>query len=181
MATKNYNLYLASADKVSGTNNNAVFNVNWESFLPRDYDSYQVTFNFNATAGYYKDIGNTTIYSTAKIVLDTQGRSFSYDTSMTGPALTLGYANREPSNAVSNTNGFNAFFGYNAPKTINRPTQNQINIKIYNVQGGILLTDTTTASPSVPAADMTPWVMILSFTPIISPVNSMRYPNINNE
>ena len=51
MATKNYNLYLASNDKISGTNNNAVFNVNWESFLPRDFDTYQIMFNMNVVAG----------------------------------------------------------------------------------------------------------------------------------
>ena len=124
MATKSYNLYLSSADKINGTNNNSYFNVNWESFLPRDYDAYQVNFNFNVTAGYYKDISNTTIYSTCKIVFDSQGRSFSYDTGSIGPSLTLGYANREPSNVASSTNGFNAFFNYNASKTISRPTQN---------------------------------------------------------
>ena len=126
MATKNYNLYLASNDKVSGTNNNAVFNVNWEAFLPRDFDTYQIMFNMNVVAGYYKDISGTTSLSHVKVVLDTQGRSFSYDTSTSSPSFTLGYANREPSNATSTLNGYNAFFGYNAPKTINRPTQNQI-------------------------------------------------------
>ena len=62
MATKNYTLFMTSQDKVSGTNNNAMFNVNWESFLPRDYDTYQLSFSFNATAGYYKDTNNTTVY-----------------------------------------------------------------------------------------------------------------------
>ena len=165
MATKNYNLYLASADKNSGDkNNNANFNVNWDSFLPRDFDTFQVTFNFNASAGYYKDISNTTVYSHCRIVLDTQGRSFTYDTSNSGNSLTLGYANREPSNAITSTNGFNAFFSYNAPKTINRPTQNLINVKIYSVQGGTALVDTNLTGTL--QTDMTPWVMTLSFIPI---------------
>ena len=51
MATKNYTLFMTSQDKVSGTNNNAVFNVNWESFLPRDFDTYQLDFSFHASAG----------------------------------------------------------------------------------------------------------------------------------
>jgi len=173
MATKNYTLYLASADKTSGTNNNAVLNVNWEAFLPRDFDTYQVIFNFNVTAGYYKDTLNTTVYSHCKIVLDTQGRSFSYDTSNSGPSLILGYANREPSNAASTTNGFNAFFGFNAPKTINRPTQNQINIKIYGMQTATLLVDTTSAG--VAQGEMTPWVMILSFVPVEAKPDNFPY------
>ena len=173
MATKNYNLYLSSNDKVSGTNNNAVFNVNWEAFLPRDFDTYQITFNMNVVAGYYKDVAGTTSLSHVKIVLDTQGRSWSYDTSTSGPSLTLGYANREPSNAQSSLNGFNAFFGYNAPKTINKPTQNQINIKMYNVQGLALLTNTD--NNGVAAADMTAWVMTLSFTPVGSKPDNFPY------
>ena len=165
MATKNYNLYLSSSDKLSGgKNNNANFNVNWDLFLPRDFDTYQVTFNFNATAGYYKDISNTTVYSHCKIVLDTQGRSFTYDTSNSGNSLTLGYANREPSNAITSTGGFNAYFNFNAPKTINRPTQNLINVKIYSIQGDSLLLDTNLTGTL--QSDMTPWVMTLSFVPI---------------
>lgn len=46
LETKTYTLFLASADKVSGTNNSAVFNVNWDSFLPREYDTYKVTFSY---------------------------------------------------------------------------------------------------------------------------------------
>ena len=176
MATKNYTLYLASADKVSGTNNNAVFNVNWESFLPRDFDTYQITFNFSATAGFYRDTADSTrMYSHCKIVLDTQGRSFSYDTSNSGNSLTLGYANREPSNSHTQTNGYNSFFGDNAPKTINRPTQNQINVKIYNVQLASLLTNTDNAGASAPTADMTPWVMTLSFTPVGAKPDNFPY------
>ena len=181
MATKNYNLYLSSYDKITGSNNNsALFNVNWDSFLPRDYDTFQVTFNFNATAGYYKDTNNTTAYSHAKIVLDTLSRSFSYDTSVTGPSITLGYVNREPSTATTNTNGFNAFFSYNAPKTINRPTQNQISVKIYNVcTANTLLVDTTSAG--VAQVDMTPWVMTLSFTPVKENIKPDNFPFVLNE
>ena len=166
MATKNYTLFMTSQDKVSGTNNNAVFNVNWESFLPRDFDTYQLDFSFHVNAGYYKDTLNTTVYSHCKVVLDFMGRSYSYDTLSTGPSLTLGFANREPSTATSNTNGFNVWYGYNVPKTISRPTQSIINVKIYNTSyaAPTLLVDTSNAG--VASADMTTWMLTLSFIPI---------------
>ena len=180
MATKNYTLFLSSADKISGTNNNAKFNVNWDLFLPRDYDTFQVTFNFNITAGYYKDTGNTTVYSHAKVVLDTVGRSFSYDTGTYGPSLILGYANREPSsNTANSTCGFNSFFAYNSPKTINRPTESQIKVKIYNVKSSLLLVDTD--SSGVATADMTPLVITLSFIPVGVNIKPDNFPYVNNQ
>lgn len=176
MTTKNYTLFLSSADKISGNNNNATFNVNFDAFIPRNYDTYQLSFSFNATAGYYKDTANTTVYSHAKIILDTIGRSFTYDTSRNGPSITLGYANREPSTATSNTNGFNCFYNYNPPITINRPNQNQITVKIYNVQTNTLLVDTTNAG--VAQADMTPWILSISLTPIL---DSKQLKSITDE
>jgi hypothetical protein len=41
-----YTLFLNSTDKVSGTNNNANYDVNWDDFLPRDIDYYKVVFLF---------------------------------------------------------------------------------------------------------------------------------------
>ena len=123
---------MTSQDEVSGTNNNAVFNVKWD-FLPRDYDTYQLSFSFNSTAGYSKDTTNTSDYSHCKIVLDFLGKSYSYDTLVTGPSITLGYGDREPSTATSNTNGFNVWYNYNVTKCISKPTQSIINVKIYNM------------------------------------------------
>ena len=53
--TLTYSLVLNSADKVSGTNNNATFQVNWENFLPEKYDRYKMIFTFQTTGGYYGD------------------------------------------------------------------------------------------------------------------------------
>ena len=46
LETKSYTLYLSSVDKVSGTNNNATFNVNFQDFLPKEYDTYKIGFSF---------------------------------------------------------------------------------------------------------------------------------------
>jgi hypothetical protein len=50
-----YTLFLNSTDKVSGTNNNANYDVNWDDFLPRDIDNYKVVFSFQTAGGYYRD------------------------------------------------------------------------------------------------------------------------------
>ena len=42
----NYNVYINSNDKMSGKNNNATFQINWDDFLPRNYKYYNVTFLF---------------------------------------------------------------------------------------------------------------------------------------
>ena len=48
-----YTLFLNSSDKVSGTNNNANYDVNWDDFLPRDINNYKVVFSFQTAGGYY--------------------------------------------------------------------------------------------------------------------------------
>jgi hypothetical protein len=53
--TKTYSLVLNSVDKVSGTNNNATFNVNWYEFLPEKYSEYKMIMTFQTTGGYYAD------------------------------------------------------------------------------------------------------------------------------
>ena len=50
-----YSLVLNSADKISGTNNNATFQVNWKDFLPQEYDRYKMVFTFQTTGGFYSD------------------------------------------------------------------------------------------------------------------------------
>ena len=61
LSDKSYTLFLSSADKVSGTNNSANFNVNWDSFLPREYSIYKVTFSFQSGGGNYKDTQFTAV------------------------------------------------------------------------------------------------------------------------
>ena len=50
-----YTLVLNSNDKISGTNNNATFQVNWKDFLPEEYDKYKMVYTFQTTGGYYGD------------------------------------------------------------------------------------------------------------------------------
>ena len=48
-------MFLNSNDKVSGSNNNATYKINWDDFLPRDVDFYKVVFSFQTSGGYYRD------------------------------------------------------------------------------------------------------------------------------
>ena len=50
-----YTLFLSSTDKVSGSNNNASYQVNWDDFLPRDIEYYKTVFSFQTAGGYYRD------------------------------------------------------------------------------------------------------------------------------
>ena len=50
-----YSLVINSVDRVSGTNNNATFQVNWKDFLPDDFQSYKMAFSFQSSGGYYGD------------------------------------------------------------------------------------------------------------------------------
>ena len=55
LETKTYTVFLASVDKASGTNNQASFQINWDDFLPREYDQYKMTFSFQSGGGNYLD------------------------------------------------------------------------------------------------------------------------------
>ena len=170
----NYNIYINSNDKMSGKNNNATFQINWNDFLPRNYKYYNVTFSFQTAPGYYKDdTTNSKFYSNCEINCDFYTTTFSFDTATKANSLTLGYAQRDIQTASGNNlkNTFACFYNYNCPKTIVRPENNLITISIYNmaaIVGGTntLLFDTDNATSPTVASDMTAWSMIMSFSPV---------------
>jgi hypothetical protein len=57
MTKKTYNVYISSADRISGTHNNAVYDINWESFMPHNPhiangdQIYEVSFAFVTSEG----------------------------------------------------------------------------------------------------------------------------------
>lgn len=163
-----YTLYINSNDKISGLNNNANFNVQWNTFLPIQYDFYKMVFSFQSIGGYYKDNGTTAIYSSAKIVFNTQGKTFSFDTSTIGSSNTIGFIQRDIQTSTSSSNTLSCFYMQNPPKTINRPNQNIINVSIINTYTNGAFVNTDNSATSVPQADMTAWSMIIEFIPILS-------------
>ena len=116
---------------------------------------------------------NNSTYNGCKIVANLLGQSKSFDTSSKCPSLTLGYGFRDVQISSSNSNCLSTFYMQNAPKTIQRPNQNLINIQIYNnsnvytngslVQNQLLV---NTDYFSNPLTDMTSYSMILEFIPL---------------
>lgn len=171
----NYNIYINSNDKISGSNNSCQFIINWNDFLPREYKYYNVSFSFQTSPGYYKDdTTNNRYYANCEINVDFGSKNFSYDTKQQAQSVTLGYAQRDIQSASANNakNTYACFFNYNCPKTIARPENNIMTINIYNMYNVVngsntLLYDTSNAATPVVQGDMTPWSMIMSFSPVI--------------
>jgi hypothetical protein len=164
-----YTLVLNSADKVSGNNNNATFNINWAAFLPMKYSYYKVIFNFQTVGGSYKDatyVAIPTVFSTAKIITNLQGASFSYDSSTNSGTNVLGLIQRDIQTTTSSSNTLACFFYQNASKTIIKPSSNNFTISIYNnYLTNTLLVDTNAGGTAL-LTDMSAWTAMLEFIPI---------------
>ena len=168
-----YTLYLSSADKISGNNNNANYEVHFNDFLPEKYDQYKIIFSMQTSGGYYKDL-TTTVYSTAKVAVNFGGKSFSYDTATKSESLTIGYISRDIQSSTSTSNVLSCFYSQNAPKTISRPTTSIINVQVYNTHSNTLPVNTDNSGS--PLTDMTAYSMLIEFLPIDT---SVRYGKLD--
>ena len=193
---KTYNLYLSSTDRISGNHNNPTFNVNWDTFLPRN-KYFSVNFSFVTAAGIYSDcvISGQSLYNSAiKINCNMQDTHFSTDTSSQSTSMNLGYAGIDcayiyPTGGYTKGNSYIANYLSNPSKVIIRPTNSQLTFWIYNLSA--LMTNITFASnlaafggnnaaynnflqlecsPNgsnyILGTDMKPWSMIISFIEI---------------
>ena len=176
-----YSVVINSYNKLAGTtNNNAQFQINWDDFLPRNFQKYKVAFNFQTTGGKYTD-GNYTVngnltacvFSSATVKVNFGGRSYSFDTNSLGPSTTLGVIQRDIQTTTTSSNTLGCYYLYNPPRTISRPNTNIITVQVLNqalttATTTVYLTDTGTA-PAL-AADMTNWTAFLEFIPIADDV-----------
>ena len=88
---------------MSGKNNNATFQINWNDFLPRNYKYYNVTFSFQTSPGFYKDdTPNSKFYANCEFSCDFYTKTFSFGTSTKASSITLGYAQRDIQTASGN-------------------------------------------------------------------------------
>jgi len=161
-----YTLVLNSAGRITGSHNNAMFDVGWEDFLPEDNTLYSVRFAFQCVGGYYKDYSASNfIYQSALVNVDFGCRNFSYDPVKACQSTLLGIIRRDPQNATTIGASLNCLYDSNPPRTISKPTNSQLNVKIVNQNDGLpfLNTDSTGTSQTT---DMTPWTMIIEFTPL---------------
>ena len=190
---KTYNLYLSSNDKISGTHNNPTFNVNWDTFLPRN-KYFSVNFSFVSCAAQYADCiadGKSLYNSAIKINCNLQDTHFSCDTSTQSTTMNLGYAGIDCAYVISYTKGNSYIANYlsNPSKVIIRPTNSQLTFWIYNLSAlsNNITFPASTAGFNPPNAiynnylqvecspnagnytlstDMKPWSMIMSFIEI---------------
>ena len=64
LSTKNYTIFISSNDKVSGTNNNGTYQINWDDVLPRNYSAFKCAFMFQSGGGKYTDGADNTFTAT---------------------------------------------------------------------------------------------------------------------
>jgi hypothetical protein len=173
---RTYTLYINSADKISGTNNAAVFNVDWEEFLPHNFNEYKMVFSFQTTGGYYKDTGSTAIYSTAKVSADFGTRQFCYDTARRGSSTTIGYISRDQQTSTTSSNILTCFYYQFPAKSMTRPSNNSFTVSVTNMFSGLPMTNTDNTGTAT--SDMTNWQMCMEFFPIsTSLVSDMKFQN----
>lgn len=163
--SKTYTLFLNSVNKISGTNNNATYNIVWDSFLPRKFDEYKIVFNFQSLGGFYFDVVNGISNTSARLLVDFGSKSFSYDTNNGSSASSnLGIISRDLQTSTTSSNTFSAFYYQNCSRCIGRPMTNMLNIQIFNNYTNALLLNTT--SNGQPLTDMTPYSLMIEFIPI---------------
>ena len=170
--TRNYTLYVNSADKVGGDNNSATYNVDWGNLLPQAYNEFKVNFCLTTAPGYYKDASDIT-YSAARVKADFGGaRNFCYDTQIAGPGTTIGTISRDQQTSTTASSILSCLYHQNTPKTIARPTQNTLTLTITNMCNNTPLV--TTDSNGTAASDMSNYTAQFEFIPIGSSLNEPR-------
>jgi len=129
---KTYNLYLSSTDRISGTHNNPTFNVNWDTFLPKN-KYFSVNFSFVSAAGIYADcvISGQSLYNSAiKINCNMQDTHFSTDSSSQSTSMNLGFGAIDCAYIYPTGDLRKAIV---PSKVIIRPTNYQLTFWIYNL------------------------------------------------
>jgi len=106
---KNFTITLNSEDRISGTRNNAVFNIDWSQILPREYDDYKIAFSFGTAGGKYADVSGGSIYSSAKLYVDFGAKNYNYDTSMKAQGTMLGLIYRDIQSSTSSSNALSCY------------------------------------------------------------------------
>jgi hypothetical protein len=158
-----YNLVLNSTNKISGSNNNATYQVNFQDFLPQNFDKFKVVFSAQTAGGYYKDVGSN-VYSSCKVYINFNSRSYSYDTSTKGQSTLMGILQRDVQTSTSIGNTLSAFYAQYPPRTIIRPITNQITVTFLNTQSSGAFVNTDSSGNAL--TDMTDYTIFLEFIPI---------------
>lgn len=174
---KTYTIRLNSNDKLSGTNNNATYNINLSNILPNDVEYWKVQMYLSTATGYYLDSIDTAVtgfitdFGKAYVLMNCSTKALGVDAKTNGATSYLGMANRiQTTQNINNdavvVRGTNLAYFYadntiSPPVTIRRPTDALLELQFLKPYLNDLLTDTD--DDGLSAADMTQYFMILSF------------------
>lgn len=172
MTEQVYSFLLNSRDKISGTNNNAVYNLMF-SILPREYKYYKVGFSFYTDPAIFVDTINAD-----NINVDYSSESGRILTNLllqnsmrtdNSPSNQLGFITRSTSTqnnvATNHVCYICADKGTNQEIVVLRPDVDQIQIFILAGTGdGVPFVSTSTNGTK--QADLPPYLLHLQFTPV---------------
>ena len=157
-----YSLIVNSTDKLSGTNYDAIYQINWNDFLPERYDKFKVTFTAQTAGGFYVDgSGTHDLYSSAKLFVDFNSRQFCWDTSHKCQSTCMGFIQRD---SLTTSKCLFALHGSNSSRCISKPNTNLLNVQFINQSNGKFLVDTD--DEGFEQDDMTDYTIIFEFKPI---------------
>lgn len=172
MVEQGYTFVINSRDKISGTNNNGTFNINF-NILPREFKYYQVKFSMVTDSAFYTDtygVDNVTItYAPQTAFVSCSLLSPLSRQTDNSPSDVLGIILRNQSQSTTiGANSIRYFVAQentNVPITVLRPEQDNMTISIITSSIGTYLVSTN-LDGSVLQSDMSNYVLIMKFTPI---------------
>lgn len=167
-----YSFVIKSTDKISGTNNNGIYNINFR-ILPADVEFYEASFSFYTTAGFYRDVvdaGNAITNSNANGYITTNFINSRSMNSLGSPTNILGNIVRQvdPTGISAHPNMTYLYADCTTntcPKIIAKPTLEQLSISVYNTFGNGLFVNTDHNGGTI-LTDMTSWIMTINLRPI---------------
>jgi hypothetical protein len=162
-----YNVLISSKNKISGNNNNAYFNVPWDTILDDHYRMYLVSTTFTSRSGLFVDGTYSSVdkwFGSAKLSIDLQCSSQVYDTQRQGASNLFGCISRLHDTSVGSSIMKASLLDI-PPRTISMPSSGFVNVAITDMDD-VPFVDTT--SSNTLDTDMPDWVLQLSFVPIES-------------
>lgn len=158
---KTYTLVLRSANRTFGTNSNATFSINWERILPPEYQEFNLKVMFISETIQYDPVLEPSCIETRI----SMGKVFLQDTNNIESIVHHSGVNTLLNNNSTTTYGKFETINKDLVYTVNRPTDNIINIRNFNFEQMLANPNLSTVYTST--ADSEPnYIVYLQFTPI---------------
>ena len=167
-----YTFIIKSTDKISGSNNNGIYNFN-ATILPIDIKYWRMNYTFYSNVSFYKDTisaGNVITYSATNgyIVTDLFSPLSNQSNNNQSKILGTWIKQMNATNITAHpylTYLYSAMENTSTPLTIIRPTNNQIRISVYNLFDNNFVVDTDSTGTKL--TDMSDWILNINLEPIL--------------